>query len=434
MAGGNAAGQRARAASLMVTPWPGPCAPRSSTRKFLPTRQASRGQPAPPRVVLTALQPMSSNTCSPSRSGRRRARRSRCDRICASSAPTARRSPTALTRSARAASRSAARSARRGSPSWAGSIRRSRSASRCATACARSAPARTSIPTMPRSSTAVRRSTGPWCATTRARIARSGLTTSARWTPRCAPSRQTRRRDDRSCALPSTSTSRGGRSALNAHCRSSRDGCRSAAMPAQLRVGPFVRYADHERAVVWIETVTPCLVRVARSAGRHGGGVVAVRVDGARRRPAFRRGRDRRSGRGPFHDYTVELAPLPSPGRSRSMQGDIQAVFPTLTAAVAASMQRAAARAASLNSTSGSPSARCDATTTASSASPPARAAGIRATRRRTGTARRLGPGHARRPGRVAARPRRRSKLAAVPLLRRRPDLLRRDRRSTTRG
>ena len=31
--------------------------------------------------------------------------------------------------------------------------------------------------------------------------------------------------------------------------------------PARVRVGPFVRYTDHERAVIWLETVTPCLVR-----------------------------------------------------------------------------------------------------------------------------------------------------------------------------
>jgi len=121
-----------------------------------------------------------------------------------------------------------------------------------------------------------------------------------------------------------------------------------AAVPAQLRAGPLVRYADHERAVVWVETVTPCLVRVrvrpsgtaaessryattVRVGGRH---FAAVEVD--------------RLAEGRFHDYTVELAPLPLAEPIPPAPVDIQAVFPTLTAAVAASMREQCA-AASLN-------------------------------------------------------------------------------------
>jgi len=89
---------------------------------------------------------------------------------------------------------------------------------------------------------------------------------------------------------------------------------RIRATPARVRVGPFVRYADHERAVIWLETVTPTMVRVrykkagggtessrytstVRVGGRH---FAAVEIDGLEK--------DK------FYDYTVELAPLPATG------------------------------------------------------------------------------------------------------------------------
>ena len=48
-----------------------------------------------------------------------------------------------------------------------------------------------------------------------------------------------------------TKAVRGGQSSL-----------RIVASPTRVRSGPMLRYADHERAVVWLETVTPAMVRV----------------------------------------------------------------------------------------------------------------------------------------------------------------------------
>ena len=109
---------------------------------------------------------------------------------------------------------------------------------------------------------------------------------------------------------------------------------RLRATPVRIRVGPFVRYADHERAVIWLETVTPSMVRVRyRLAGgrgelsRHASTVrvggryfAAVEIDGLE--PDT------------FYDYTVELAPLPAVGPIPIEQKDFAGVFPTLTARV----------------------------------------------------------------------------------------------------
>ena len=110
------------------------------------------------------------------------------------------------------------------------------------------------------------------------------------------------------------------------------------ATPARVRVGPFVRYTDHQRAVIWLETVTPTMVRVRyRTSGaatdssrydstvRVGGRYfAAVQIDGL--------------AEDSFYDYTIELAPLPASGAIPIAQKDFDAVFPSLTASVASAM------------------------------------------------------------------------------------------------
>ncbi len=122
-----------------------------------------------------------------------------------------------------------------------------------------------------------------------------------------------------------------------------------SATPVRIRVGPFVRYADHERAVIWLETVTPAMVRVryrfaggATESKRHASTVrvggryfAAVEIDGL--------------AADAFHDYTVELAPLPAIGPVPVEDGAVAAAFPTLTPAVLAAM-KAQCRSVSLAS------------------------------------------------------------------------------------
>jgi hypothetical protein len=114
---------------------------------------------------------------------------------------------------------------------------------------------------------------------------------------------------------------------------------RIRALPAQLRVGPFVRYADHERAVIWLESVTPCMARVrfrpaggSQESARH---AATVRVGGRH----YAAVEIDRLEPGRFYDYTVELAPLPASGAVPVTQAELQAAFPTLTPAVAAAMR-----------------------------------------------------------------------------------------------
>ena len=99
-----------------------------------------------------------------------------------------------------------------------------------------------------------------------------------------------------------------------------------------------MRYTDHERAVIWLETVTPCMVRVrykkaggaeksryastVRVGGRH---FAAVEIDGIVEHT--------------FYYYTIELAPLPAQGAIPADQGDFSDVFPTLTAKVSESIK-----------------------------------------------------------------------------------------------
>jgi hypothetical protein len=65
------------------------------------------------------------------------------------------------------------------------------------------------------------------------------------------------------------------------------------ATPARIRVGPFVRYTDHTRSVIWLESVTPAMVRVRYR--KTGSATESARyASTVRRGPAFRRRRDRR--------------------------------------------------------------------------------------------------------------------------------------------
>jgi hypothetical protein len=125
---------------------------------------------------------------------------------------------------------------------------------------------------------------------------------------------------------------------------------RIRAVPVQLRAGPFVRYADHMRAVIWLESVTPCIARVCfrktgtakeswryastvRVGGRHFAAVELDLLDA-----------------GQFYDYTLALAPLPVAGPIPYAPADLEAAFPALTPAVAAAMKKQC-KAASLKQT-----------------------------------------------------------------------------------
>ncbi|CUS34107.1 hypothetical protein COMA1_11519 [Candidatus Nitrospira nitrosa] len=109
---------------------------------------------------------------------------------------------------------------------------------------------------------------------------------------------------------------------------------RIRAVPMEIRVGPFVRYTDYERTVVWLETVTPAIVRLrcklssggsesahyastVRVGGRY---FAAVEIDGLREET--------------FYNYTVELAPLPAAGLIPVKPSEFSDVFPSLTLAV----------------------------------------------------------------------------------------------------
>jgi hypothetical protein len=110
------------------------------------------------------------------------------------------------------------------------------------------------------------------------------------------------------------------------------------ATPLRIRCGPFVRYTDHRCAVIWLETLTPALVRVrfrptgartdvsryaptVRVGGRH---FAAVKLDGL--------------AQDTFYDYTIELAPLPASGNIPLELREGDGVFPKLTKAVELSM------------------------------------------------------------------------------------------------
>jgi hypothetical protein len=110
------------------------------------------------------------------------------------------------------------------------------------------------------------------------------------------------------------------------------------ATPVRIRVGPFVRYTDHRCAVIWVETVTPALVRVrVRPSG--------VRTDFSRYAPTVRVGGRHFAAvqldglaQDTFYDYTLELAPVPGSGDIPLVMKDGDGVFPALTKYVASVM------------------------------------------------------------------------------------------------
>ncbi|MGC4093003.1 MAG: hypothetical protein QM756_34975 [Polyangiaceae bacterium] len=111
-------------------------------------------------------------------------------------------------------------------------------------------------------------------------------------------------------------------------CLKALDKVRIRAVPLEVRTGPFVRYTDHERAVIWLETLTPAMVRVrfkkaggkeesrfastVRVGGRYFG---VVELDGLQV--------------GTLYDYTLELAPLPL-DKIPIQQADFAGAFPKL--------------------------------------------------------------------------------------------------------
>jgi hypothetical protein len=110
------------------------------------------------------------------------------------------------------------------------------------------------------------------------------------------------------------------------------------ACPAEVRVGPFVRYTDHERAVIWLETVTPCMARVYYK--RAGGNLTSrfastIRVGGRYFASVELDGLQA----GQFYDYSVELAPLPGTGPVPLAQADFATAFPRLKPGVQKSIR-----------------------------------------------------------------------------------------------
>jgi subtilisin family serine protease len=126
---------------------------------------------------------------------------------------------------------------------------------------------------------------------------------------------------------------------LTKAARAGTESVRLVAHPTRLRGGPLLRYADHERAVVWLETVTPAMVRVTckgagdGSSSRHCASTVrvggryfaAVEIAGLQAQTLYR--------------YTVELAPLPGSGAIPVASQAIDDVFPALTGPVVEAMR-----------------------------------------------------------------------------------------------
>jgi subtilisin family serine protease len=126
---------------------------------------------------------------------------------------------------------------------------------------------------------------------------------------------------------------------LTKAARAGTESVRLVAHPTRLRAGPLARYADHDRAVVWLETVTPAMVRVTckgvggGSPSRHCASTVrvggryftAVEITGLQPETAYR--------------YTLELAPPPGSGGIPVESRAIDESFPTLTGHVAASIE-----------------------------------------------------------------------------------------------
>jgi subtilisin family serine protease len=123
---------------------------------------------------------------------------------------------------------------------------------------------------------------------------------------------------------------------LTKAARAGSESLRLVAHPTRVRAGPLLRYTDHARAVVWLETVTPAMVRVTcKGAGdgapsRHCSSTVrvggryfaAVEITGLQPETLYR--------------YTVELAPLPGSGTIPVSSQAIDDSFPALTRPVVA--------------------------------------------------------------------------------------------------
>jgi subtilisin family serine protease len=117
---------------------------------------------------------------------------------------------------------------------------------------------------------------------------------------------------------------------------------RIRATPARIRVGPLVRYTDNKRAVIWLETVTPCMVRVRyKKAGN------VVDLDKPRFASTVRVGGHHFAAveiddleENKFYVYTVALAPLPGSGQIPIAQEDFRDAFPKLSAAVVESIKQ----------------------------------------------------------------------------------------------
>lgn len=120
--------------------------------------------------------------------------------------------------------------------------------------------------------------------------------------------------------------------------------------PTRIRVGPLVRYTDDKLAVIWLETVSPAMVRVQyRSATRGAGSprhASTVRVGGRHFAVVEIDGLQQDT----FYEYTIELAPLPAFGKIPVAPDDFTGVFPELTPLVRDSMKEQL-RAMSLSGT-----------------------------------------------------------------------------------
>jgi hypothetical protein len=118
------------------------------------------------------------------------------------------------------------------------------------------------------------------------------------------------------------------------------------AVPVQIRTGPLVRYADSNRVVIWLELVSPGLVklRAKRAGGREAEKTAyasTVRVGGRHFAAVELPGLEADT----FYQYTIELAPLPATGLVPVEPKDLEGSFPKLTARAVQSMKEQLAHA-----------------------------------------------------------------------------------------
>lgn len=117
------------------------------------------------------------------------------------------------------------------------------------------------------------------------------------------------------------------------------------AVPSMARTGPFVRYADHERAVIWMETYTPSMARVrCRKSGDSNGAshyASTVRVGGRH----FAAVEVDSLAEDTFYQYAFDLAPLPGVGPIPVDKKDLEVAFPKLGAGTASAQKKQLQRA-----------------------------------------------------------------------------------------